>query len=250
MQQRELLTPQEAIYLKKIGLSNHAIRLYELLLLHGELSAQEAAVLSGTLPAAVYRLFYELEARQLVLQKAGRPKRFEALALNDGLQASLQEEEQKLRSLIGLHTGEPANIIIGRQKVYDIYNYYARRAQHQICIYAIGIAYDKELAKTQAGAVSRGVNIRHIVQEIKPANYYVISRWLKLGIGLRILKSPRGYHLTIIDDTCAIVTFSNPQNTDDRVSMMTANKDIIKVFQAQFEGIWSDAKVVPPSLLG
>lgn len=247
------LQKNEVSYLKKIGLSKAAIRLYADLLQAGGLSAQEAAALHGSFASAQYRLFYELERRELVRCLAGRPKRFEALPVGDGLQASLVKQEKTLEQLITGRLGsdtETMHILVGRQEVYDAYMYYARQAKKQICLYAIGIAYSKELAATQKAVVKRGVLIRHVVQEVKAANYYVISRWLKLGIELRTLKRPRGYHLTIIDDSCAIVTFSNPRNTDQRMSLLTTNPDIIAILQTQFEPIWRAARVIPPELLG
>ncbi len=241
------LKANQIAYLKTIGLSKDAIRLYESSLKLGPLSAREAAEQSTAFPSAEYRLFYELEKRVLVRRLPGWPRRFEALALSDGLQASMVNQEQQLKQLLNhtdLEGSDQASILMGRQKVYEVYAQYARKAQTQICIYAIGIAYTPELAKTQAGAVKRGVVIRHVVQEVKTANYYVISRWLKLGIALRMLKRPRGYHLTIIDNTCAIVTFSNPDDTEKRVSLFTTDKNIIAIFQAQFEAIWQAAKTI------
>lgn len=259
----------DRVYLKSIGLSREGIRLYELLLRQGVLTAREAGELSGALAAGEYRLLYELEERGLVRRLPGRPRRFAALALSDGLQASLAHQEQRLKSLLdqtagglrggtkggnngaqpgadrvaeALETGGQAHILVGRQKVYEIYAQYARQAKKQICIYAIGIAYTLELAKVQAGAVKRGVEIRHVVQEVKAANYYVISRWLQLGIALRTLKRPRGYHLTIVDDVCAIVTFSDPADTEQRVSLLTTDPNTIAILQAQFEPIWAAAR--------
>lgn len=244
---RTKLDTHAKAYLKALGLSKQAIKSYELLLVNGPLSARQAANYSKSFASAEYRLFYELEKRQLVIKLPGRPRRFEALAINDGLQASMVNHEEQLKQLLYFSdnaTSDPLSIIVGRQKVYDLYAVYAKKAQRQICVYSIGIAYSSELAKTQAAAVKRGVSIRHVVQEVKAANYYVISRWLKLGIALRTLKRPRGYHLTIIDDSCAIVTFSNPKDTEQRLSMLTTDKNTISIFQSQFEDIWDSAKVL------
>jgi sugar-specific transcriptional regulator TrmB len=239
------LEPKDIAYLKKIGLSKKAIRLYELTLLAGPLSAKEASLHTETLPEAEYRLFYELENKQLIRRIDGWPRCFKALPLSDGLQASLLQEEKELEKLVSkAPDNDSAGIIVGREAVYRTYVQYARQARKQICIYAIGIAYSDELAKVQAGAIKRGVNIRHATQEIKPGNYYVIDRWLKLGIKVRTLKRPRGYHLVLIDGNCAIVTFSDPNNTDHRVSLVTTQPHVAAIFQAQFEAIWRRAKPV------
>lgn len=239
------LRDKDKAYLKKIGLSKEAVRLYEVTLMHGPLSAKKAGEHTGSLQEAEYRLFYELEDRRLVRRIEGWPRRFEALPLSDGLQASLAQEEKQLEALVAKAPLDgAANIIIGRQEVYRAYSRHARRAKKQICIYAIGIAYTEELAKTQAAARKRGVAIRHVVQEVKPSNFYVIDRWQKLGVQMKALKRPRGYHVTIIDDTHAIVTFSDPQDTDHRVSLLTGDPHIIAIFQSQFESIWRHARVI------
>jgi sugar-specific transcriptional regulator TrmB len=244
-QKRSQLRQKDKSYLKKIGLSKNAVRLYETALVHGPLSAKEAVSYTGSLQEAEYRLFYKLEDRQLVRRITGWPRRFEALPLHDGLQASLVQQEKQLEALVSkISLSQTANIILGRQELYRVYNTYARKAESQVSIYAIGIAYSEELAKTQAIAVKRGVNIRHVVQQVKPSNFYIIDRWQKLGIQIRQLKRSRGYHLTIIDHSYAIVTFSDPKNTDQRVSLMTSEPHIIAIFQAQFESIWRHAKPV------
>ncbi len=246
--QQDVLDDEQKAYLKRIGMSKEAVRLYNMLLVLGPLSAQDAATHTLDFPSAEYRLFYDLEEKGLVRRLPGRPRRFEALPTIDGLQTSYVQQEKELQALLTNTLGgadELASIIIGRQKVYEAYITYAKKAQKDICIYAIGVAYSKELAKTQADAVKRGVRIRHIVQEVKAGNYYVVSRWLKLGIALRTLKRPRGYHVTIIDNSHAIVTFSDPQDTERRVSMLTTDKNTIAIFQSQFESLWSAAKKVP-----
>lgn len=242
----DLLSNHQKEYLKKIHISKEGVRLYNILLNLGPLSAQEAALHTKNFPSAEYRLFYELEKVGLVLRTPGRPLRFDALNIGDGLQTSYVRQEKEMQSLLSEtleDSGKLANIIIGRQKVYETYISYAKNAQKSICIYAIGIAYSKELAKTQADAIKRGVSVRHIVQEVKISNYFVVSRWLKLGVTLRTLKQPRGYHLTIVDDSCAIVTFSDSKDTEKRVSMVTNDKNVVAIFQNQFESLWSTAKV-------
>lgn len=239
------LKPKDITYLKKIGLSRDAIQLYQAVLTSGPLSAKDASARTGKLAEAEYRLFYELESKRLVTRIEGWPRRFKALPLGDGLQASLLNEEKELEKMVSrLPNLNSASVVIGRQEVYRIYSRYARKAKKQICIYAIGIAYTNELAKAQAGAAKRGVSIRHVVQEVKSSNFFVIDRWLRLGVKMRILKRPRGYHLVIIDGGCAIVTFSNPKDTDQRVSLITTEPYVVSIFQSQFESIWKNARPI------
>src|SRR5205085_8556679 len=96
----------------------------------------------------------------------------------------------------------------------------------------------------QADIVSRGIPLRHVLQELKPENYHVAAKWQKIGVSLRLLARSRGYHLTIVDDSCAIVTFSNPHDTEQRVSLLTNNPDIIAIFQVLMYQIWQKGRPV------
>jgi len=240
------LKQREKAYLKKLGLSKRAVELYGCLLREGPLSAKDAALLTSALPAAVYRLFYELESHELISRVPGRPRRFKALAISDGLQAALIKQEKQLKELIepALTSNELASIIVGRQQAYHVYAHYAKQAQKDICIYSIGIAYNEELLAAQKAAIKRGVAVRQVVQEVRPSNFYVVDKWLRLGVSLRQLKRPRGYHLAIVDETCALVTFSDPIDTEQRISMLTTDKNTISIFRAQFESIWRSAKKI------
>lgn len=242
------LDRQQKSYLKELGLSKEAIRVYDLLLSVGtNMSAQDAAAHTFDHPSAEYRLFYELEQRNLVRRLPGRPRTFAAMGIENGLQSAYLSQQKQLRSLLGQTTSqidELAIILIGRQKVYESYMHYAQQATQQVCIYSIGIAYSKKLQNIQAEIVGRGVPLRHVLQELKPDNYHVAAKWQQIGVSLRLLARSRGYHLTIVDDSCAIVSFSNPHDTEQRVSMLTNNPDIIAIFQAQFDQIWQKSTLI------
>lgn len=240
-----MLTKSEKSYLRRIGLSKNSIRLYELLLQNDNLSAQQAAAQNGNFTTANYRLFYELERRQLVRRIDDRPRRFVALPLDTGLQASLSDEQHQLKQLINPDSSSgQASIVVGRQQIYKNYMRHARTADKQISMFTIGIAYSDDMLTTQADAIKRGVQIRQVVQESKISNYYVLNRWLGMGIKLRLLKRQRGYHLVVIDDSYATVTFSNPTDTDERISIVTSDRATIDILQAQFEVIWQSARVL------
>lgn len=243
-----ILDEKQIEYLSKIGLSKSAINLYNKMLILGPLSAQDAATHTFDFPSAHYRLFYALENKDLIKRIQGRPIKFEPLPIKTGLKASYVDTRQELANLIKATNKNPeqdkANIILGRQAVYDIYTEYATRAQEKIYIFSIGIAYSEKLHKTQQEAISRGVKVYHVVQEVKPANYHVIHKWKKIGINIKELRQSRGYHLVVIDDTCSIVTFSSPDDTEDRVSILSENKSIVAIFDQQFESIWDAAQKI------
>ncbi len=174
----------------------------------------------------------------------GRPRRFAALPLESGLQSAYLSQQRQTRDLLSqIISGgdELAVILLGRRRVYEAYERYAAQAQKQVSVYSIGVAYSDTIAKRQAELIGRGIPIRHVFQELKPENYHIAAKWQKIGVDLRLLAAPRGYHLTIVDTTCAIVSFSNSSDTEQRVSMLTTNPDTIAIFQAQFDQIWQKA---------
>jgi sugar-specific transcriptional regulator TrmB len=244
------LSDQQKQYLRKIGLSLEAVRLYELLLQKGRMTAQRAASLTQDFPSAKYRLFYELENHQLVRRIPGRPRSFEPVALSLGLKASLLDNQSVLERLLDLGTIQKqpedgmAQILIGRRALYEVYIRYASEAMHEIHLYSIGIAFSKELETVQRAAVRRGVSIKHVIQQRKLSNQHIISKWHRAGVRLRYLRQPRGFHFFVIDGTMACITFSDPVDTDNRLSIVTTNEAAIEMFTAQFQGIWQQAEVI------
>jgi sugar-specific transcriptional regulator TrmB len=243
------LTSQEKTYIRRLGLSKHAISLYVLLLKHGELTAKQASNLSGEFAAAEYRLFGQLEEFGLARRQSGRPVKFTALPKDIGLRAAYMRSRSSLDQLVaklGLAEGgqQGLEIIVGRQAQYKKYAELAAQARREICIYAIGIAYSEELLRTQRAALERGVRIRHVLQQVKPSNFHVAHRWQQLGVGLRYEPAEHGFHLMLFDDRMAMITFSDPSDTDDRLSILTENGTALRLFQAYFQDIWQQAREV------
>ncbi len=243
------LTSQERKYLIRLGLSKHAIILYSLLLEQGPLTAKQAAALSGQFAAAEYRLFEQLEGLSLIRRQAGRPLKFTALPKAIGLRTAYMQNRDSLEQLVtamGLSdSGQYGlELIIGRQAQYRKYIELAEQSQKEICIYAIGIAYSEELLTTQRSALKRGVRIRHVLQQIEPSNFHVAYRWQRLGVRLRYAPTEQGFHLMLFDNQTALLTFSSPKDTDDRLSIVTANSTAVHLFQADFQDIWQQSRKV------
>lgn len=244
---KQLLTELEKQYLQKLGLSEHAIELYGQILLKGSLTAKEAAAALGSFASAEYRLFQKLEAASLVRREAARPLRYTAIDKKIGLRAAYLNYRHTLEELVrNVTSSEPQDLelVIGRQALYKKYSELADQSQKEICIYAIGIAYSAELLQTQRAAMRHGVMIRHIMQQLKPSNYHVVDKWLRIGIRLRYAPAERGFHVMIFDSQTVIITFSDKQNTDDRLSIVTSNAAAVRLFEANFRDIWSQSSDV------
>ncbi len=245
------LNLEERSYLRRIGLSIQEVHLYELLLEKGRLSAQGAATYTGNFPSAEYRLFYELEKHRLVRRLSGRPMFFEAVTPEVGIKASLQANDRELRALISHTLNKPQasdelEIIIGRQALYDAYMRNAVAAKHEICLYSIGIAFSNSLESTQKAAIKRGVSVKHVIQQRSLSNQHVIAKWQRIGVRLRYLKQSRGFHFFVIDRRVVCITFSDPVDTDNRLSIRTDNSAVVQLFIKYFQDIWSQARTLDP----
>lgn len=242
--QKHLLNKDQKDYLDEIGLSKHAIRLYELLLIMGPLSAQDAATHTLDFPSAHYRLFYELERCGLIRRSTGRPTVFTALPLHLGLETSLKRRESQLEKLLKNESDKSSDIriILGRKALYDTYIDCVMAAKEEVNIYSIGIAYSKKLEKSQRQLTQNGVRIRHIIQKHRPSNYHVVHKWLRAGVKLRYLKKTHGFHFFTVDKKWVCITFSDSEDTENRLSILTDNQPATELFRTQFEQLWASAR--------
>lgn len=239
------LTASQYAYLHELGLSKDAIELYELMVRHTSLTAHASSMLRHTHASAEYRLFYELEKFGMVRRNSSRPRVFEAASLKTGMQAAFVHKSTELKQLLGVGgdlSGVGPELLLGRQALYRRYYELAEIAQHEIWVYAIGIAYSKELEALQRRLMKRGISFHHIVQQVRPENFHIIRKWQRLGMRLKYLRGDRGFHVTIFDESRIIITFSNPGNTEDRLSIVTDNPQAVRMFRTQFGLLWQEAQ--------
>lgn len=236
-------------YLKTIGVSKDAAEMYQHLLKSKPQTMSELADKLQNFPSANYRLAYELQNLGLIHKLSGRPMRFEAYSLNLGIESSFSTHQKTLQEILGTITREATpnqhlELIVGRQEMYKKYEDLAAQAKQEIVLYAIGIAFTKSLYEAQKSAIKRGVSIRHAVQQLKAENYHIISKWQHAGVKVRHAPSERGFHVMIFDRRLALLSFSDPENTENRVSIVTDNKTAVNLFMVQFQNIWAGAREI------
>lgn len=241
-----IFTVKEKDFLQKIGLSTQQVAIYEILLkCNIPLKVNQIASMLGVFPHALYRQLADLESRGFIVV-SGRPKKVHAIPKTVALPVVYKAYVAELARLVDQYESvkkesEIQTILIGRRPVYDYYIAEAYTASRSIDIYSIGIAYSDELYLAQKHASERGVAIRHVLQELKPENYYIAHKWAELGVSLKILKKSRGYHLFVIDRKLAVITFSNDKDTEQRVSIVVKGS-VVDTFSDQFEQIWQKAR--------
>lgn len=244
-------TAETVQYLTSLGVSDDASKMYLLLLKSKAMTIHELADKLGNLPSANYRLAYELEELGLIFRIYGRPMRFQAYPFGLGIQSSFNKHRTTVEGLVGNLLGNTdlthhhVELLVGRQMLYDKYEQLASKACQEIAVYSIGIAYSKSLHFTQKSALKRGVVIRHVVQRVKSDNYHIIHKWQELGVQIRHAPADRGFHLMVFDRSQVLVSFSDPENTDSRISILTDSPAATGLFLTQFENIWKEAKILP-----
>ncbi|MEK9196191.1 MAG: helix-turn-helix domain-containing protein, partial [Patescibacteria group bacterium] len=174
------------LYLESLGLSSHEITVYSILNNKSQaLSAQDVANDLFVFPSALYRIFKKLEALGLIHLVGKKPLRYQASDKNIGLKTAYKLNQESIIQLLNKATNitslSETKIIIGRQATYNTYIEIAKLANKSIDLYAIGIAYSKDLHQIQDEVLRRGVKIRHVVQQYQPTNFHVINKWKKLG---------------------------------------------------------------------
>jgi len=244
--QSKVIGSIEKLFLQELHLSSDEIRLYEVLLSYGApMTAQQVVDKTFGFPSAVYRLFYSLEMNGLVSQVNHRPKSFVAiipfLAFSRALELKRTELENMLidASLLSSNDYAPAEVLVGRRALYKRYEIEVSKANKEICAHSIGIAYSEEMYNINRLAIKRGVVVRYAFQQYKPSNFHVIKKWQDIGMKMRHAPDSRGFHIMLFDNKKVIISFSNPENTEDRLSIVTENKTALDIFTKFFEELWS-----------
>jgi sugar-specific transcriptional regulator TrmB len=241
-------------YRTTLGITKQQATMYELLLATGPMSAVHIAEVLDYLPNAVYRLAKQLAIQRFVLIRPGWPRLFEAVPLNIALrqveQRSLAEQATVQSNLLGsvLKTGTigaPEIVVLnGRKELYDRYMVEAQKARHEILVFAIGIAYDPLLDSAQRQVRQKGVEVRHIVQKYTKDNYHIVQKWQRIGVKMRHYPSLRGFHLMVFDAKTVIISFSNPDDTESRTSLVVQTPAAANAMRDYFYNIWAKAKLI------
>jgi sugar-specific transcriptional regulator TrmB len=234
-------------YLKVLNLSNQQIEIYLSLIKNKkETTASELATRMNLKVNGIYRSLSKLESLGLLRSFGKAPKNYLALNIDQGLPASydifLHDLKFKFSKVVkNSGDGNDWSIVVGREPLYELYSKLAKSAQKEVDIYSIGIAYSEDLEMAQKDLVGRGVRVRHVIQQKQVSNYYIIKKWIKIGIKLKYISSEKGIHFTIIDDV-VLITFSDLSDTENRITIVTSNKSTLKLFKSMFEGLWLKAE--------
>lgn len=241
-------------YRKQLRLTRTESRVYEMLLDQGPMRAADIALGLDVQPQAAYRWLNALSARCYVVALPGRPRLFQAvppaIVMRELEQVASAEMAVARDGLLDMDmTPSPrpvheVSLVYGRQALYDRYVVEAGRATTEILAYTIGIAYDAQLQVIQEEVRARGVEVRHVVQRYTKDNYHIVRKWLRIGVKMRHNPAPAGFHLLIFDGRTALLTLSDPQDTEQRTTMVLRNPAAVQAMRGYFYAIWAGSRLV------
>lgn len=245
-------SPDVESFRKELGLTGLEAHAYETLLIVGPMTAKDLAVGLDNVPSGVYRLLNSLISRGFAYTMKRHPKIYAAVPMAQilpKLAKDRQVVQMRLQStLLGFE--RPANrppivsMLHGKQALYERYIDEAERARAEILVFSIGIAYSDRLHATQQLARERGVEIKHVVQLIMPDNYHIVTKWQRLGVKVRHHPAPLGFHLMVFDGRTVIVSFSNPDDTEERTSLILNNPGAAAAMRDYFYGLWAESRLL------
>lgn len=250
LKKRKLSKPERE-FLYSLQLSTDEVLLYELLLLKNiPMTAQQVATENFSFPSAVYRLFYSLEEYGFAVRVARRPVSYKAVepesSFSNALQLLRNKLEEQLNSLDldAEQISSPAQILIGREALYRSYVREVDKTKFSVDAHSIGIAFSDDMYRANKLAVKRGVSFRYAFQQYKQENFPILVKWKEIGMELRHYKTEKGFHMMIFDQKKLIISFSDPLDTNNRLSIMTDNNVAVQLFSSYFENVWHSARIV------
>lgn len=238
----------------KFGLSRDAGKCYQVLLESGSLTSEELARKIDVLPNAVYRLTNKLDKKGLIVSLDTYPVKFQALSPDIALSALASEqikeiEESKTLVIQSLQTHGINNpqtkidILTGWKSMMNKYVDLAKEAKEEILIVSIGEPVTDEIKLANRDALERGVSIKFIVHKYNQENYGLLRSWIKMGIEVRYF-AESGYHLVVIDGKKCLLATSNPQNSQERTSVVIYGEGLSKAMQQYFYLLWEKSLAI------
>lgn len=234
--------------LATLGITREQGEIYSLLLAEGSLTASSIAAKQGSIVNSVYRSMNALVEMGLVIRLETRPYRFQAITPSSGITRLAEVQASRIKTLsqeiIGqLPLKENINrlnmeLLTGRKALFERFVDFAKEANREILVISIGEPVPEAIWQVTQEALSKGVKPLYLFHKYDKDNILLVKRWLAMGVKLRHLPG-EGYHLNIFDQSAAILSASNPQQTKERSGVVIYNEAIIEVLRSYFFQQWS-----------
>lgn len=237
--------------LVKLGFTKQEALVYLILVKEGTLPAKEIALRMKILPHAVYRIIKRLEGKKLVVIVTSSPLNFYVLPPELALSAYVKQTAVRLekeavevsQSLIKgeTHTySTKINILSGKQALFEDSEILINKAKKEVLVISIGEPSTGDLILANRRAIERGVIIRMVAHKHNPENQEFLANLQKNGLEVRYFPDS-GFHILIVDTAITLLAVSDPQNSEERVTIKMFNTGLSQALRDYFYSVWEKA---------
>jgi sugar-specific transcriptional regulator TrmB len=243
--------------LRGVGLTDYESRCYLALVQYRNLSARECAKVANIPSTKVHETLNILADKGLISVTNDKPMLFHMIPIERGfvnfievkknfienlkkeLIKSLNEVKSVEKSEI---TPEKINVVSGRERQHEIALGMTKDSLKEIFIISKGEKLPYKLLIESKRAIERGVKIKYIITKIR-GNEKIIEKLKKIGYKVRYI--PLGeISMAIKDRNKSLLVIKNPNNPEDRISILIIQEALAKAHAKYFDEMWKKAQAI------
>ncbi len=242
--------------LKKLGLSEYEIKVYEALLKNGAMRGGEITKKSQVPHGKTYETLEKLEKKGFVIITPIKPKLFSSVEPKKAIQEYINLKKKELDSfaqesisqLKSLPKGLPKDQFLERVKITSgtkesikLHNHLFDNAKKEIK-YMVTYEYYPEAHKTALQtSIERGIKVKILATKMDKNALYWAKKDLSLGAEVRYAPIEE-IRIQVKDDDEARILILNPNDKRDRINVFFEHGEMAKVLSLYFDTIWKKAK--------
>lgn len=230
------------------SISPKSVRIYNLLIKSGTLSAAQIGKKISIFPNTVYRNLKELMALGFVQKSNQYPAVYSAKSKNDaiGLYTNIivqNFQEAFSAGADGKEADLKISFFLNRQDLLKRAEKDAYKAQRQINRIISGDAVPAETTLAFKQAVERGVRIRILVQGASHGKTQMIKSWLKMGMKIKYTPSINT-RIVIYDSLITYFASYNPKAASEAIGVRFEHAPLAALMDEVFEQRWKLGKEI------
>jgi len=255
--------------LRELKLTEYESRAYCALVEGGALTAEEISKASGIPLTRVYSVLESLRLKNMVVEVAGRPKKFEALQPRIAMRGyvayvrSIMEEElrrleERARELstvldsiywskrLGPSSAEVLKQLASLSEMESYTKLVISTAEREVCILTYLFTWLDTVKEELLEAIKRGVQVKALAHELSQRASREVYEARSMGVEVRVYGGePYPIRGTIVDDKRAVfmpymtVTSERPLLS---LPYYSENVAVVRVLRDAFNYLWSGSR--------
>jgi len=243
--------------LKEAGLNSYESKCYLSLIVYKKLNARECSKISGIPPTKTHETLRMLEDKGLITSTDDKPKLFQVLSTEKGLENYLLRKENiianlrsdlknSLKNIKTIEEHEPVRekilVTSGKQRQHELALNMTKNSVRELLIISRGELLPIKLLVQSKRAIKRGVRIKYIITKIED-NEKLIQNLNKLGYNVRFFDMGEIF-MAIRDRTESLLIVKNPTNVEDRICILITDSNLSKFHANYFNLVWKKARKI------